>query len=185
MRSRKWKVPERLALACLVAMWAVPPAHGGSIVEHDTKLSSHRRKIETIEGEIKALLEHKHHENDPKKMPEIVKSLGDKHKELETTSKEYEEERLHVRFKHPDKNETIERKYLRYKLKTLAEMEDELGLDGKLNRLKARVLTTFPPVSKTRPTSEGAHRSPSSTNGGESAKADDGDVSHESVKLVK
>ena len=58
--------------------------------------------------------------------------------------KEYEEERLHVRFKHPDRNDTVERQYARYRLKSLQEMEKETGLDGRLSRIKARVMATFP-----------------------------------------
>jgi hypothetical protein len=102
------------------------------------------KQIETQEHDIKTLIEHKRHANDTKQLQGIIKEIADKHAALKTLTEDYAKERQHVRFQHPEKNETVERVYTRHEFKTVEDLEREMGLDGRLDRLKARVLATFP-----------------------------------------
>jgi hypothetical protein len=191
MRSHNWKGHNILVyvfalrgvISCVIflALALASQAQAGPIAEHDAKLSGQKRQLEGLESEIRELIEHKQHENDPKHVQEMTKEIAAKHKELEKVSQEYEEVRLHVRFHHPDRNEPLERKYLRYKFKSLKQMEDELGIDGQLDRMKSRVAETFPAPKaepKKNPLQTGAAglRRPASENDGDG---------FEKVKLVK
>lgn len=153
----------------------------GNWPEHAAHLSALSKQIEHAEHEIHELIEHKNRLQDPVAIQDALKSLMEKHKELEQLSKEYEEERLHVRFKHPDRNDTVERQYMRYKLKALNEMEKEAGLDGRLSRIKARVMATFP-----LPSTSGADDTVGEAHGrGPASDADDGPERPEHIRLVK
>lgn len=167
MRSHRPRILEAVFL--LLIFLSGPVAHAGNWNEHVAHLNALSSKLSNGEHEIKELLEHKHATDDPEQVREIVREIADKHKELEEVSRDYEKERLHVRFQHPERADTEERKYERYKLKTLAEMENEIGMDGRLDRVKARVLATFPIPQPEKPkTPEGlkedSHRHPASTN---------------------
>ncbi len=121
--------------------------------QHASRLPTLAKKIEDNEKEIKSLIEQKNHTENPSALHDIVRSLAEKHKTLAETSAEYETERLHVRFKHPDRAAVVDRQYVHYKLKTIDELANEVGLDGRLDRLKAKVIATFPtpaPVEKTK-----------------------------------
>ena len=108
------------------------------------KLGGLTRQIEGDEKEIQELIERKKLAVDKSSIDEIVQDLVKKHADLKKISQEYEQLRLHIRFKHPEKNETVERKYVHYKLKTLPEMESSFGIDGRLDRTKTKVMTIFP-----------------------------------------
>jgi DNA repair exonuclease SbcCD ATPase subunit len=186
MRSHNWKDHNQFlvyvfALLCAF-FWALtltPQAEAGPMAEHEAKLNGQKKQIEGLEGEIRELIQHKQHEHDAKQVQELIKEIANKHKELEKVSQEYEEVRLHVRFHHPDRNETVERKYLRYKFKSLKEMEDEFGIDGRLDRIKTRVSQTFPApkpeLKKNEPHAGAGLRKPASED----------EEGFEAVKLVK
>ena len=108
------------------------------------KLGGLTKQIEGDEKEIQELIERKKTAEEKSSIDEIVKDLVKKHADLTKVSQEYEQLRLHIRFKHPEKNETVEHKYVHYKLKTLTEMESSFGLDGRLDRTKTKVMTIFP-----------------------------------------
>lgn len=111
--------------------------HNGRLTDLTNQLKEHERSIKTLLEEKRAI-------TDEKALQSVLAELANRHKELQRVAKDYEEERLHVRFKHPDRHDTTERQYLRYQVKTLKELENELGLDGRLDRLKVRVTRTFP-----------------------------------------
>lgn len=129
-------------------------AHAGSWNDHATKLSNLTKQIQAKEEEIRELIEAKKKTTDHKKLAEIVKTLGDLHVKLEELSAQYEKERQHVRFEHPDRNEDLERVYVRHRVLSISEMESEFGLDGRLDRLKVRVLKTFPIAEEKEKTKE-------------------------------
>lgn len=112
--------------------------------DHLTRLALLSKQIETKEEEIHKLISAKSQSHDHRQVAELIRTIADAHKDLVEVSREYEEERRHVRFEHPERNAKLERVYSRHQVKSLREMEVEFGLDGRLDRLKARVLATFP-----------------------------------------
>jgi hypothetical protein len=112
--------------------------------EHSGHLAMLSKQMETHENEIKALIDHKRHTTDAKHIAELIKQIDENHKALVKVGKEYEEERQHVRFQHPEKNDQLDRTYVRHDVKSVEDIENELGLDARLDRVKARALMMFP-----------------------------------------
>jgi len=96
------------------------------------------------EKDIHHLIEEKRHTQDPAKIAQIMREIGERHRALEKTAKSYEEERMHVRFEHPERADQLERQYVRHEVRSLEEMENDVGIDGRLDRIRALVLMTFP-----------------------------------------
>ena len=134
-----------LGLVLLAAVFLLPAlASADPWSEHAARLPAFAKKLEDLEKETKELLEQKKAAEEPAALRDIIKQLSEKEKAMAEAAKAYESERLHIRFKHPDRADVIERQYVHYKLKSLDELESEIGIDGRLDRLKAKVLATFP-----------------------------------------
>ncbi|MEK7356566.1 MAG: hypothetical protein AAB250_08960, partial [Bdellovibrionota bacterium] len=74
----------------------------------------------------------------------LVDQIAENYKKLKKASKDHEALWLHIRFKHPEQAQTLDKRYTRFKLKSLEDMEAEVGIDGRLDRVKSRVMATFP-----------------------------------------
>jgi len=145
MRSRNLTKAKIISAALVVVGGVfVSRAQAGSWNDHATRLATLAKQIQGKEEEIQKLLAEKQKTTDRKRLAEIVMALGQAHGRLEELSKQYEDERRHVRFQHPERNDELERVYVCHRVRTLNEMESEFGLDGRLDRLKARILKTFP-----------------------------------------
>ena len=128
-----------VATVCLSSI-----ASAGTWKEHTERLAQLSKQIETNENEIHELIEKKRATESADQVAQIIRDLETRHLELKKVSTEYEEILQHVRFQHPERSDTIERQYAHYKLKSVTEMEAEFGIDGRLDRVKAHVLSTFP-----------------------------------------
>jgi hypothetical protein len=147
--------------------------------EHVNHLALLSHTIETDETEIRSLIKQKRHTEDAEQIAQIMKQIGEHHKSLQKATREYEEERQHVRFEHPEKNEQLERSYVRHDLKSVDDFENEMGLDGRLDVVRTKVLKTFPlpPTKSLAAQQKGDVRKPAS----ESAEDD----TPEKIHLVK
>lgn len=171
-----------LAAALVIALPSLSFADG-NYQDHETKRLTLEREVEALEQEMKGLIHHQHQAHGNDEVKRIVDTLAATHKKYSKTLKDYEELRLHVRFKHPDEADQSERNYRRFTVKSLKELESEVGLDGRLDRIKQRVLATFPipQLEKEKEPEPKVHpffRKPASETGAE-------DESHERIKLVK
>ncbi len=111
---------------------------------HEVSLKASVEKIRTKEKDIAEKVKHKNHiKKDDPHMKQALEELTKEYKELQALYKEFEDEKQHVRFEHPDQGQKMERKYMRYKVKTLEDFENEGGIDGKLSRLKAKAMKKF------------------------------------------
>jgi hypothetical protein len=59
--------------------------------------------------------------------------------------KDFKTESDHVRFEHPEEGDKTERKYRRYKLKSVEELEAEAGSGGQLDRTKKKAESIYRP----------------------------------------
>ncbi len=105
---------------------------------------SYTQRIEANEKEISELVEKKKNTEDPGALKEIMADIKRKHDELEKISADRNAEYLHMRFHHPEKGDLAERKYSRYTVKSVSEMERDFTLDGRLDRVKKAVALKFP-----------------------------------------
>lgn len=118
-------------------------ALGGSWNEHMNNINSMLGRMRTDEEEIKKLVEEKAQAKSKEQLNEILKQIVERYKNLQETHKRFEEERHHVRFEHPEKGDEVERRYRPFRLRTIDQMETEVGLEKKLDRFKAKVETVY------------------------------------------
>ncbi len=97
------------------------------------------------EAELQTLIGAKKESEDPERVKELTTQIRAKYAELEKQAVEFRTEVTHMRFKHPDRGDDNDRKYARFKLKTLREYESSFGLDGQLDRLRIRVSQVYQP----------------------------------------
>jgi hypothetical protein len=115
--------------------------------DHEARLTSYSARIRGLEKEIADMIALKQKTENSEKVGMFTQQIAFKHSDLDKVVKAYERERLHVRFHHPDRNETTARKYSIQKLKSLEEIERAFGLDGRLDRIKRQVGIVFPAES--------------------------------------
>jgi hypothetical protein len=112
--------------------------------EHESRLTSYMAKIRTLEKEISDMIESKHHIESSERVRILTQQIAFKHADLAKVVRDYEAERLHVRFQHPDRDQELEREYSAHRLKSIDEMETAFGLDGRLDRIRRQVGIVFP-----------------------------------------
>jgi hypothetical protein len=117
---------------------------GSGFIARMTKISALKRETEDLEEQIKHLIEEKRESHDEKAVRTMTVEIAEKYRALETASEKLEAETVQVRFHYPEQAEKIDRKYVRFKKKSMKELESEAGIDGKLDRIRERVLATFP-----------------------------------------
>ncbi|MBN8539023.1 MAG: hypothetical protein J0L82_01450 [Deltaproteobacteria bacterium] len=143
--------------------------------EHESRLTSFTAKIRSLEKEISDLIVHKKTLESTERVRLVTQQISFKHSDLAKVIRDYESERLHVRFQHPDRDLEGERQYMAVKLKSLDEIADAFGLDGRLDRIRRHVGVVFP-AEKT--DTAPAVRLPA-------AISDEEDDSPEIIRLVK
>lgn len=142
--------------------------------EHESRLTSFTTKIRSLEKEISDLISYKKTLENAERVRLVTQQISFKHSDLSKVIREYEDERLHVRFQHPDRDREEERQYQAVRLKSLSEIEEAFGLDGRLDRLRQKVKIVYP-TTASEPDSQ--VRAPAST-------LDDEDKP-EQIRLVK
>ena len=151
MRSRKDLIPKRIfsQLVCLAAFAVVTfvsasSAIAGPWVEHVTKIPQLKREADDLEAQLKQLIKEKRATEEERAVSTQTAEIAQKYKQLKEVGERLEAETTHVRFKHPEQAEKLDRQYVRYKTKSLGDLEGEVGIDGKLDRIHAQVNETFP-----------------------------------------
>ncbi len=167
MRSRKQILkqlragltPARVAFArsVLVVLVALLPqsfAHAGPWPEHLAKISKLKSEVDALEGEIKHMIHEKREMHVDSEVRALTEEIATKYKSLKEASDKLEEETTHIRFKHPEQADQLDRKYTRHHLKSIDDLESEVGIDGRLDRIKRRVEATFPTPEQKRALTE-------------------------------
>lgn len=139
------------ALTILMSLALAPAvARAGAWPEHVAKLSKLKGEVDALESEVKHMIHEKRESHVESEVRELTLSIAKQYKKLQEVSKELEDETAHIRFKHPEQAETLERKYSRFKLKSLDDLASESGIDGRLDRIKRKVAQTFPNAEQVR-----------------------------------
>lgn len=130
-----------LALVCS------SPAFGESThtyQDDQARLQGHGREIDELQERIHHLIAEKKRADEKAEIKHLTDEIAENYKKLQKASHDREALWMHIRFKHPEQATSLEKRYTRFKLKSLEDMEAEVGIDGRLDRIKTRVMATFP-----------------------------------------
>lgn len=144
--------------------------------DHESRLASYMSRIRSLEKEISDMIDSTHHIENSEKLRILTQQISFKHSDLAKVVKDYEEERLHVRFQHPDRDLEQDRRYTAQHLKSVEEIGQAFGLDGRLDRIRGQVQVVFPVSEKVKTETE---RRPASV------KVEDEDEMPSGLHLVK
>ena len=146
--------------------------------EHESRMTSYMARIRTLEKEISDLIEQKRRTENGEKANLLTRQITFKHADLAKVVGEYEQERRHARFQHPDRDLDGNREYSAHPLKSLEDIEVSFGLDGRVARIRRQIAIVFPVA----PSKDAAKaRAPASA----VTSPDDDDEMPRGIKLVK
>jgi hypothetical protein len=107
------------------------------------KYRNQKTKILNLEKSIEDLLLAKTKTKDPAKREQILTDITLSHRDLQKLYAEFEDLGRELRFRYPEKNESNTRQYQRLRLRSIEQMETELGLDGQLDQLRAKIRSKY------------------------------------------
>lgn len=120
-------------------------APGGSgYTLHLAKMTQLKKESDDLEEEIKKLVAEKREADDDAQVRQMTNEIAEKYKALKTAGDKLEEEANLVRFRYPEESGDLDRKYVRFKTKSLKDIEGEVGIDGKLDHIRNHVLAIYP-----------------------------------------
>jgi hypothetical protein len=131
------------ALVILVLFFGMGKSFAGDWATHEASLRNTAIRIGSMQDDLKALIVKKNKNKDPVERDKLLDEIKKKDEELKRLYENFRAEKEHVIYEHPEQGDDTERKYKHVKLKSLEEMEGESGVDGQLNRLKAKVERTY------------------------------------------
>lgn len=141
----------RICLVFLVLLISKTVFAGG-FEAHKQNLQNMVVSISDTEGEIKKMIHHKRSQHDREAQKKTMKEIEESHKKLLEAYKKYNEEVNHVKFRHPEQGDEGERVYTILKPRTLEQIENDVGLEGKLDRVRRKMEAQYnqaPPPPKT------------------------------------
>jgi len=106
---------------------------------HAANLEAYQAAINAAEEEIKALLVRKHHTMDSKELQLLLADIVKKDAEVKKIYEDYRKERVHMKSRHPEEGDESERKYTQLKPRTIEQIATEIGIDGKLDKIKKKI----------------------------------------------
>ncbi len=129
----------RNLVALVVAFVGMSARAEENYTSHQLKLVALMAKVHSKEDVILGLLEEKSHAKHAGQLNEIASQLATEHKELRVLVDDYEKERNIIRYRFPEMNSDEERKYRRITVKSIEDIESEIGLDKQLDETKKKM----------------------------------------------
>lgn len=136
-------------------------ALGGNWADHKISIVSKHAKYGAIEHKLNELIKEKQRTKDPEHAKKLIKEITKQYDELTKAYNSHKEEQVHMRFMHPEQDDSEGRKYTDKKPRSLKELNTTIGLDNQLTLLRKKVEKIYnPPPELIRP---GQDRIPAAT----------------------
>lgn len=108
------------------------------VIKND-ELSVISNEIKTSKSNIRILIMKKRSTKNKEKLHQIMENLVEAHNLLNERIIKYQKLKNEIKYRYPEKKITKKREYLSLRIQSLEEIEDEVGIDGQLSKLKKRV----------------------------------------------
>lgn len=141
-------------------------------VEIQSRLQVLKAKLGAKEKTVRELIAAKHKSPDR----ESFEHLKKEHAELKQLAEEYERQRNVLRYRYPEKGLKDDRKYQRMEVKSLSDMEDQVGMQAVLQKVQNKVLRQYGSS-----TEENSARTPASEAGAKTPTPSQKQADEESV----
>ena len=121
------------------------PGYAGEWKYHTEFEKQEKTKMNSLETKISGFVVKKRTVKDPEKLKIVLDQIRTGYGELKTHATDYNENLTHMRYRHPAKGDETNRKYSLYKMRTLQDMENAVGIDGQLDRVKRKMVKVYSP----------------------------------------
>jgi len=131
-------------------------------VEIQTQISTLDSRIIQKKETIAHLIEEKQHlAGDNPHVKEIIDDMVSNYKEMRKLQEDFEKKMIIYKFRYPERGAKEDRKYGPIEIKSLEQMEQELGLEGRLNRNIKKMRTQYQSSDSAKGASEtSGHKAP-------------------------
>ncbi len=160
MRFINLKETAIILVILVIGLVAVAAGRGESYSAVLQKYRTQRTRIANLEDKIKEALTQKSRIKDAEQKELLLQQVRRDHQELKKIYQEYEELEREIRFRYPEKEDDDPRQYRLFRLRSLEQMEQELGLDGQLDSLRAKIRQKYPSPEKAGEAPSKAHPQP-------------------------
>ena len=118
-------------------------------------------RIQQKKESIEKLIEEKHHAKEGSaEIKEIVQQMVSEYKEMQKATTEFDSKIVILKYRFPERGLKGERKYEPLELKSLEDMEKELGTDGRLSRNQQKIRSQYGVKLKSESASEKQEKIP-------------------------
>lgn len=131
---------------------AQAPSKSMEWVKLNTVLTTLAAKVTSLQADVKELIKKKKTIKDRAQLEMIWEEINTKHKELDESVRQYQKESNRARFEFPDKGSIIQKKYHYVRMKSIDELENEVGIEAKLTHSVDQVQRVYRGVPKNKPT---------------------------------
>lgn len=123
---------------------AAPAATLPPWIALEAKITELSARVKSKEESLAKMLEEKNHlpANSPHVKP-LLKQILKEHEELQKLAEEYKKNVNQLNYRFPERNAKSIRTYDRIEVKSLEQMEQSLGLEGKLDRNMKKMRTQY------------------------------------------
>lgn len=108
-------------------------------VEIQSRLQTLRAKIAAKDRAVRDLIKEKEHAKDPRRSHEIVTNMTNEHRELREATEEYDRQLNLLRYRFPEKGLKEQQRYKRVDVKSLDELEKQVGMEARLKQVTGKV----------------------------------------------
>ena len=113
-------------------------------LEIEAQISSLEAKVQSKTRAIESLIEEKNHlKAGDSSLSEVVKQLGQEDRERRKLAEELEKQKTILAFRFPERGAAKNRKYQKVEIKSISEIEANMGVDGRLNRSVKRMRSQY------------------------------------------
>lgn len=103
-------------------------------LELEAQISSLEAKLTAKNRAIEALIEEKAHvKATSSKLNQIIEEIGKEDRERRQIAEQLEKQKTILHFRYPERGARKDRKYQRAEMKTVEDIESNLGIEGRLN----------------------------------------------------
>ncbi len=123
---------------------AAPAATVPAWIPLEAKITELSARVKSKEESLAKMLEEKNHlpANSPHVKP-LLKQILKEHQELQKLAEDHKKNVNQLNYRFPERNAKANRTYDRIEVKSLEQMEQSLGLDGKLDRNMNKMRTQY------------------------------------------
>ncbi|MFK8137803.1 MAG: hypothetical protein AB8E15_05515 [Bdellovibrionales bacterium] len=119
------------------------PLFAGDWKIHASNMRANMAELTQKEQAVKSLIQQKNNTKDKALISSLLDQIVTAHEDYKKAVDKYNEERNHIRFEHPEQGDDTERSYRYRNAQEIEDLEDAVGIYGRLGKVKRKLKKTY------------------------------------------